>query len=506
MGGGMVIPRYIGAALVLVMLRPPADSASERPPARALRAVASVSGTVFDSVAGHPLEGALVQLVSADHRSRTRSTTSAADGTFRFDSVSSGLWVAGFYHRVLDEYGVQVPLTRLRVIGSAQLRTTLAVPSARAIIGGACGALDGPDQGVYIGYVRTARGTTPARDAGVEVKWNAFSLEGRGITRSTPTLEVETSAEGGFSVCGVPAGGVVVARAWAGRDSSGFVELEVPKSGFLRRDLLIATNPSLDEDALPATGSDTSIRATTRVTHGDGRLRGRVTRSTGAPVRNARVLLWGSGVEVSTDADGAYVMTGLPLGTWTLEGRALGFVRARQPVDIIADGSAVANVKLDAVTAVLDTVRVMGQRIAPSPDMRDFERRRKSGFGTFLDETDIERRHPIFAADLFRMVPGVSVVPTGMFSHAILMRARSLGVSSDSLSRGGDFCVPAFYIDGVRVYSGDGDVEMFVSPPEIRAIEIFTGATNVPAEFNSTKGCGSVLIHTGARNAFRVQH
>ncbi len=502
----MAISRYFSAALLIGLLSPPVDPGAEKLPWRALESVASVSGTVFDSVAGRPLESALVQLVSADGRSRTRTTHSGADGSFRFDSVASGLWLAGFYHRALDEYGVASPLTRLRVVGSAKLHTMLAIPSAKAIVEGACGALDAPGLGAYVGFVRTARGTTPALGARVEVKWNAFTLERQGITRSTPTLEVETSPLGGFTVCGVPAGGVIVARAWAGRDSSGLVELEVPKSGFLRRDLAIATNRAVAMEPRPGDEADTLARADGHVSRGEGTLRGRVTRSSGAPVRNARVVLWGSGVEATTDAEGGFIMTGLPLGTWTLEGRALGFVRTRQPVDISANGGAVANLTLDAVSAVLDTVRVMGQRIVPSADMRDFERRRKSGFGTFLDETDIERRHPIFAADLFRMVPGVTVLPSGMFSHAILMRGRSLMVrGADSVAASGDFCVPAFYIDGVRVFSRDGDLELFVSIPEIRAIEIFTGASNVPAEFNSTKGCGSIVIHTGPRNALRAR-
>lgn len=473
-------------------------------------ALASVSGIVFDSVAARPLDGARVQLVATDDPSRTRTTLTRTDGTFRFDSVPSGTWLAGFYHSALDQYGVEVPLERVRVIGTTEVHTTLAIPSARVIIDNACGASDGQDAGLYVGFVRTTNGSPPKRRGHVQVQWNAYKVEAKGIALSTPTLEVETSEQGGFTVCGVPRGGIMVARAWAGTDSSGYVELEVSKVGLLRHDLVVAGNRTVDVGVRQGVASDSLAQMTTRVSRGDGTLKGRITHSGGAPIRDARVVLWGSGIEVTTNGDGQFTMSDLPLGSWTLEARALGFVRTRQAVDISENDGAPVNVKLDAVTAVLDTVRVLGQRIVLPPDMRDFERRRKAGFGTFIDEMEIERRHALYVSDLFRMVPGISVVPTGMFSHAIVMLGRTLGATvveeeAPGKSKSVAGCVPAFFIDGLRVDSRDGDIEMFVSTAEIRAIEIYARASNVPAEFNTTSGCGSILVHTGPHGTIRPQ-
>ncbi len=500
------MPNHLSATLLFLLL----SSHSGREPvrSRAVAGVASVSGTVYDSVALRPLAGARVQLVAADDPSRTRATTSAADGTFHFDSVSSGTWLAGFYHAALDEYGVEVPPERLRVV-SGDVIATLAIPSARSIIDNECGMSDGQNSGLYIGFLRTALGTPPARQGHVQVQWNAFTLEGKGIKRSTPPLDIETSEQGGFSICGVPSGGVMVARAWAGSDSSGLVELEVPKAGLMRHDLVIATNRSVEVGVRQDSKDDIDEGARTRVARGAGVLRGKITHSGGAPVKDARVVLWGSGVEVTTDAEGSFAMAELPLGSWTLEARALGYVRARRAVDIDESGSAIANLTLDAVTEVLDTVRVLGQRIVLPPDMRDFERRRKAGFGTFIDEKEIERRHPLFVADLFRMVPGVSVVPTRLFSYSVVMPGRTLGgtVVNTPLgkAKGSAGCTPAFYIDGTRINSDDGEIDLMVSTAEIRAIEIYTRASNVPAQFNSTSGCGSIVIHTGPRNAIRAE-
>ncbi len=498
---------FLSALLVFLLAVNHNAQVATRNIGQSKRSLGTVTGVVFDSVAARPLDGARVQLVASGDPSRTRTTLSGAVGTFRFDSVESGSWLAGFYHSALDQYGIEVPLERVRVIGANDVHTTLAIPSARVIIDNACGASDGPDAGLYIGFVHTLNGTPPKRRAHVQVQWNAYTLDGKGVTRSTPTLEVETSDEGGFTLCGVPRGGVMVARAWAGHDSSGFVELEVSKVGLLRHDLVVAENRTVEIGVRQEGESDSLAQVMTRVSRGEGKLSGRVTHSGGAPVRDARVVLWGSGVEVTTDAEGHFTMANLPLGSWTLEARALGFVRTRQAVDISENVGPTVNVKLDAVTAVLDTVRVLGQRIVLPPDMRDFERRRKSGFGVFIDENEIERRRPLFVSDLFRMVLGVSVIPTGMFSHAILMSGRTLGVTvvDDVPGRRKIVagCVPAFYVNGMRVSSDDGDLETFVSSSEIRAIEIYTRASNVPAEFNSMSGCGSIVVHTGPRGTIQ---
>ncbi len=497
------MPKLTSAFLALGLLSPCALAVVPQRAERPYAFAGTVQGTVFDSVGGRPLGNALVQLVATDDRSRTRSSLSGADGSFRFDSVPNGEWLAGFYHPTLDEYGVAVTTTRVRIVDAADVHISLAVPSARTLIDGVCGASDATDRGMYVGFVRDPEGSTIPH-ARVQLSWNAISVGSEGIAQHTFTRDVEASDQGGFSVCDIPAGGVVVAHAWSATDSSGFVELDVPTAGFFRRDLMIARNHTVPAPPGDGTAGYVPLGDRARVTRGEGTLRGRVTERGGRPVRNARVVLWGSGIEANTAADGSFTMTQLPLGSWTLEGRALGFVRSRQPVDISAGRGAEANISLDAVSTVLDTVRVLGQRIVPSADMRDFERRRKSGFGSFLDETDIERRHPLFASDLFRMIPGVTVLPTGMFGHAILMRARTLGISSrDSISGGSEFCVPAYFIDGVRVFSDDGDVEMFVSTAEIRAIEIYSRASNVPAQFNATNGCGSIVIHTGPRAVVR---
>jgi len=65
---------------------------------------------------------------------------------------------------------------------------------------------------------------------------------------------------------------------------------------------------------------------------------------------------------------------------------------------------------------------------------------------------------------------------------------------------GGGYCVPAFFVDGMRMMVDDGNLDQVVNASEIRAVEVYSRASNVPPQFNTLTGCGSVVIHTGGRS------
>jgi hypothetical protein len=102
-------------------------------------------------------------------------------------------------------------------------------------------------------------------------------------------------------------------------------------------------------------------------------------------------------------------MQELPEGTFTVEARALGFLPHRRAVDILAGSEAVANLTMESFGTFLDTVKVTAQRVFTSRQMQEFEQRRKSGFGHFMDEDAINRRNPFYMSDLLRMTPGVQI-------------------------------------------------------------------------------------------------
>jgi len=453
--------------------------------------LARVSGVVFDSLAMKPLPGAMVQLVRARDAARARSVESGPGGTFAFDSVDADTYLLGFYHPLLDSLGLAPPLARLEVRAGGEVRAPLALPSGNTLRLAMCGAGAVRDSiGVLLTYVRSAQDRSGKAKARVRAQWFEISVGPTGIERRTPSVEGETSEAGGAALCGVPIGTPVTVRAWSERDSSGFVELDVPASGVARRDLYIgAAEVETVTSAVVDSASD-SVLVTSRVLRGSGVLRGVVRRPDGRPLDGARLSFWGSGVEVSTNANGVYQMTSLPSGTFTLEARAIGFLPQRHPVDILTGSETVADLTMESFGTYLDTVKVRAQRVYASRQVQDFEARRRRGFGTFLDEEAIEKRNPFYVSDLFRMIPGVTIAP-GSFGNRIFMRG--MGFQA--------FCVPALFIDGARVTSDDGNLDAFVNVQDIRAMEVYTRGSSVPAEFQTLQGCGSIVVWTGSRRA-----
>jgi hypothetical protein len=169
----------------------------------------------------------------------------------------------------------------------------------------------------------------------------------------------------------------------------------------------------------------------------------------------------------------------------------VGFSPARQPVDIVRGTPGAAEVELTNLGITLDTVKVIAQRIYTRP-LSDFERRRLRGFGRFFDEKDIERRKPTLLTDLLRSLPGVYVVPSKWGGDDVLMRGGP--------GAGNGMCRPDLVIDGSRqINDSTFPFNTLVWANELRAVEVYTRPSEVPAEFQTMTGCGAIVVWTGIR-------
>lgn len=481
-----VAMRAMSLASVAAAVSAPLDAQQEPPRARA-----RVSGVVFDSISSRPLAGAVVQLVPTQETTHAWSALTGANGAFAFDSVEAGTYMLGFYHPMLDSLGIEPPLSRVSVRSSRDVRAPLAIPSGATLRTTFCGSRAVTDTlGVFIGFVRSASDGLPRPHSRVRVQWSEITIGVGGMRQETPVIEGEASEAGGVAICGIPANGSVLLRAWSGSDSSSFAEFEVPVSGVLRRDIFVG---AMRAETVPDTGADSTGIVST-VLRGNGAVRGVVRRPDGAPIEGARLSVMGSGVEVTSASAGTYAMRALPAGTRVLEVRALGFLPVRKPVDIMEQGETVVDLRMEAVGTFLDTVRVTARSVYASRERREFEQRRRQGFGTFMDEDFIEKRQPFYVADLFRMTPGVRVVP-GTFGERLLMRGMGFR----------DFCMPTVFVDGMRVMNLDGDLDAIVNVSSIRLIEVYPRAGMVPVQFQAFEGCGSVVIWTGTRTVRPTQ-
>lgn len=480
-------------ALIGALLAWPTAGAQTRPvptppalkpsvaPAGALQA--RITGTVFDSVALWPLEGALVQLVAGNDPSRIRSARTNNRGVFTIDSVAFGVYLLGFLHDRLDTLGIESPLRRVEVQSTGDISVSLATPSPATLIGQRCGAgTPGEARTLYMGMVRSARNAGITMPARVRAQWSEVTLGPKGIERRAPSRYITASESGAFAFCGVPIDVPITARAFSGSDSSGVVELPPLRNGLLVRDLYIgmATRVLLG-DAPP-------VRSVLR---GRGRLRGVVRTVDGQPLAGARLVMWGSDVQAMSNAQGQFIMNELPSGTYTLESRALGFQPVRVAVDVREEAEAVAQVAMDASVATVDTMRVRAQANRGAVPLEEFERRRKTGFGHFIDESQVAARQALYMADLFRSTPGMTIMPGQTANDQVLMRSSGSGGS----------CVPAVFVNGLAIPTSDGVLDTFVNPQDVRAIEIYSRVASVPLQFQSRNGCGSIVLWTGARRS-----
>jgi len=452
--------------------------AAQTPPAPRT-AAARIVGTVFDSTGLRPLAGAIVQLVNTSDPARVRSTTANERGAYRLDSVAAGVYVLGFIHPRLDSLGQEASLLRVDVQTDGEIVAPLAIPSARTILTRVCGPTTARDSlGVFMGYVRSARGDMLSGPARIRAQWIEITLGARGIDRRSPITTVTTSPTGAFSICGVPTEGTFSVRAFFGPDSSGVVELDAPRNGILIRDIYIGS----------ATKT-ASARSSAPLLRGTGALSGTVRSISGQPVRGARLVLWGSGVEDSTSTDGQFLLQSLPGGTYTLEARAIGFLPRRIAVDVPENVVGTAEINLDAFVPTLDEIRVRADRDARFDRLADFKRRQKSVFGYFLDEAQVSRRNPIFMSDLLRATPGITVSPSNGVGDRVMMRG----------TVGGATCIPALFLDGSRVMNPEGVLDQFINPQSVRAVEVYSRASSMPAEFQTQSNCGSIVVWTGPR-------
>src|SRR5690606_1742572 len=112
--------------------------------------------------------------------------------------------------------------------------------------------------------------------------------------------------------------------------------------------------------------------------------------------------LLGTNLGGRTDQSGNFRLGGLPGGTQSIEIRQIGYAPRRYAVDLAPDKISKIDAVLEERAVVLEAVEVAGKKGSGIPG---FDRRKKSGFGTYITREDIEKRGAINTSDLFRTIP-----------------------------------------------------------------------------------------------------
>lgn len=257
----------------------------------------------------------------------------------------------------------------------------------------------------------------------------------------------------------------------------------------------------------------------TNAAHAQAELQGRVfIDGSRRPIANAVVYLPKLQLQAATDSLGRYRIEKIPSGEHLVITRAIGYKPDSASTAFDGDETLVSDVVLKVALNELPTVAVR-ETTEPLPrgKMAAYEERKASGIGHFvgrdlLAKDENRRLSEVLASN----IPGLSIYRGGSSkSWAASGRTTSTGkcamcrVTKQEMLDGPDIaagaplaCYVDVYLDGAQVYnSAARGTPLFnlnsISPSEIEAIEVYTSASQIPAQYNKTSGsCGVMLIWT----------
>jgi TonB-linked SusC/RagA family outer membrane protein len=224
-----------------------------------------------------------------------------------------------------------------------------------------------------------------------------------------------------------------------------------------------------------------------------GTIRGRVTvDSAGLPVVGARVAVLGSVLVTETDAEGRYVLSGVPLGPARVRVVAIGYASAAAEAVVTAQGTTL-DVGLSLLAYTLD------QMVATATGER--ESRTVGNAITTVDVDSLILAAPITTMNdlLAARAAGVDVLPGGLTGASARVRVR--GTNSLSLTN-----EPVYYVDGIRVTSEINSTTRDIggtapsrlndlNPEDISSIEVVRGPS-ASTLYGTDAANGVIVIQT----------
>ena len=227
-----------------------------------------------------------------------------------------------------------------------------------------------------------------------------------------------------------------------------------------------------------------------------GILTGRVTaQGSNEPVAEGRVIVIGTSLFATTNAEGRYTIRNVPSGLQSVRVLRVGFAEQKKSVEITTGQTSTLDFQLatvaiklaEVVTTATGTERTVtqGNSIAQ------------------IDAAELTKTKPITSIGdlLTARAPGVQVMPNNMTGASVRVRIR--GTSSLSLSND-----PIYIIDGVRMTSDNGSQSIGIggttfsrvgdiNPQDIENIEVVKGPS--AATLYGTDAANGVIVITTKR-------
>ena len=446
--------------------------------------MAAAVGTVFDSVRLRPLAGARLRVDSS-----TLVAVADAEGRFRLEGIAPGPHQIRVEHPFVDTLGISL---RSGTITFADFETKvleLATPSQETIVDLLCTpAWRARGPAMLAGRVREADTGTPASGAKVSLVW--YEIATLGGVRKTPRVrEATVGADGVYRICGLPAELEGKAQVIRGGVTSGDVPITFGQDIVSLRSMSVAQAGTIVTEEVaqkPDTGGGAQKAPPPRV-FGTARLTGRVVNKANQPIVGARVQLEGANRAADTRANGEFTLDSLPAGTQTVAVRKLGYAPIEAAVDLSSREASRVTLSMEDFVPVLETVRVTAGRAKVLDDV-GFSRRKRVGSGFYMDGEELTSRVGSRFSDVLRSAPGILIQRSGDRQYITSSRDPANG------------CVN-IWIDGTQWQQLEaGDVDDYLRPGEVGAIEVYS-PTTTPAEFEgvSRGSCSTVVVWTVRR-------
>src|SRR2546426_3272408 len=434
--------------VLLLLLLVPRVPAGQRP----------VEGTVYDSLLHAPLRGADVWV-----RGREQHVQTDSDGRFHFDTIAPGRYTLLVSHPGVDSAGVFTFAVRVNITGSST-PLSVATPSLATLWRRRCGQelMTRPDSGLVFGVVQDAKTQDHLAGAGVLLQWlRIVQADPINVMTQRRAITAQTDSTGTYYACGVASDMKIALRAYAQRDSSGLIDLQLGARGVGRQDLTVALAPARE----PAV------------------LRGQATTLEQTPLWSGRVTVREGGTTVIND-DGTFTIRGVAPGTQWVSVQAIGRAPSGQAVDVRPGDTTWVTVTMGPLPVTLAPVRVVGQA---SRMLSDFEERKRagSGLGYFRGESEIAGMASM--RSVLSSLPSIQLV-RGQGNTDFMALLPNPGIGA----RG--WCLAALYVDG---FLSDWDQLHVYTPKDIVGVEMYPRASSGPAQYEHVAtGCGVVLVWT----------
>ncbi|HEY0970940.1 MAG TPA: SusC/RagA family TonB-linked outer membrane protein [Gemmatimonadales bacterium] len=222
-----------------------------------------------------------------------------------------------------------------------------------------------------------------------------------------------------------------------------------------------------------------------------GTVTGRITdASSGAPIVAAQVSIVGTTLGTQSNAEGTYVIRGIPAGSVELRALRVGYAEQKQSIAVTAGQSTTANLQMSPVAVALTPVVTTATGEQRSVEVAN-------AISTVNASELVQNRPVTNMGDLLTArAPGVQVLPgtqTGTGARVRIRGSSSLSLSND----------PIYIIDGVRMESSSGSSSIGVggslpsrvadiNPEEIESIEVVKGPS--AATLYGTDAANGVIV------------